>query len=318
MKKFLKDLETELKTNDINTDEIKDIIADHQEMILQALAEGISEEDLPLRFGEPKQIADELAQDLKQENTSDKQNLQKHLTFQISEEALDIDVDLISEDISFETSSDNLVHVYSKKDMMTNIYEIRYDNKCLMLTRKDLKQKETYTIQKEVSNNFRVFLPKHTKINIVSIKLVNGDLSYKNIGSDEIKLNNISGDIDVEAVKANKARIHSVSGDIQLQDFNVEELTISVVSGDVKMSELTVKNKLVLHTVNGDYDVKNATCDTLDLQTVSGDLKGNDLTTKKITYKTISGDIHIKNKVNQHIEIIKRSSISGKINIEVK
>ena len=58
MKIFLQNLEDELKKNNLNEEEINDIIADHSEMIESAISEGLSDEDLEQKFGNPKDLAD--------------------------------------------------------------------------------------------------------------------------------------------------------------------------------------------------------------------------------------------------------------------
>jgi uncharacterized membrane protein len=62
MKKFLKDLETELRKNNLSENEIKEIMADHEEMIQSAKSEGLTDEELEAKFGSPKNVAEELSQ----------------------------------------------------------------------------------------------------------------------------------------------------------------------------------------------------------------------------------------------------------------
>ena len=62
MKKFLKDLETELRKNKLSGAEIKEILADHEEMIQSAKNEGLTDEELEAKFGNPKKVAEELSQ----------------------------------------------------------------------------------------------------------------------------------------------------------------------------------------------------------------------------------------------------------------
>ena len=70
MKKFLKDLENELKKMKINSNEIKEILADHEEMMNEALKEGLSEEELATKFGNPAKLAQDLFEDLEKVSTN--------------------------------------------------------------------------------------------------------------------------------------------------------------------------------------------------------------------------------------------------------
>ena len=60
MKKFLKDLEKELRKIGVNEEEITEILADHVEMIEAGKSEGLNEENMNSKFGDPKNIAEEI------------------------------------------------------------------------------------------------------------------------------------------------------------------------------------------------------------------------------------------------------------------
>ena len=49
----------------INPKEIKEILADHKEMIEAAKEEGLNDDELRLKFGDPSKVATELNEDLK-------------------------------------------------------------------------------------------------------------------------------------------------------------------------------------------------------------------------------------------------------------
>lgn len=63
MNKFLKDLEKELKILNVNPSEIKEILEDHKEMMEAAKQEGLNDDELNLKFGDPAKIASEIHND---------------------------------------------------------------------------------------------------------------------------------------------------------------------------------------------------------------------------------------------------------------
>ena len=63
MKKYLENLEKELKKLKINNQEIAEILADHKEMIEAAKSDGVSDEELVEKFGNPNKVAKELSED---------------------------------------------------------------------------------------------------------------------------------------------------------------------------------------------------------------------------------------------------------------
>jgi len=58
MKKYLEDLRQELVKQKLTNKEIEEIMADHEEMIRTAMEEGLSEEEIKAKFGQPKQVAE--------------------------------------------------------------------------------------------------------------------------------------------------------------------------------------------------------------------------------------------------------------------
>lgn len=58
--KYLEELKRELRNNKISQNEINDIISDYSQMYDDALESGLSPEDIYNKFGDPKEIADDL------------------------------------------------------------------------------------------------------------------------------------------------------------------------------------------------------------------------------------------------------------------
>src|SRR6056297_1542212 len=102
MKTFLEDLRKELKKQNLNDIEIADIINDHEEMISQAMEEGLTEDQIIEKFGDPKKLAEELGQN-EPDNEPDKLNDSQDsvLIDTFSKEGIQaVDFKLIHEDIN--------------------------------------------------------------------------------------------------------------------------------------------------------------------------------------------------------------------------
>ena len=125
MKKFLKDLEEELKKNNLNEKEIEEIISDHEEMIESAIKEGLTEKQLEEKFGNPVEVAKELSQFT--EKAKDKNEKQKYLEFDNVKDNYDIEIGLINEDVQFELfEEDKIILEYHGKRGLSD-YEISFD-----------------------------------------------------------------------------------------------------------------------------------------------------------------------------------------------
>ena len=75
--KYIEDLKIELSKTDLTDYEINEIIEDFQEMINEALEQGVEEKDFEAKFGSPKQLASELGTEYneKQEKSEGKSNM---------------------------------------------------------------------------------------------------------------------------------------------------------------------------------------------------------------------------------------------------
>jgi len=111
MKKFLKNLEEELKKKNINDEEIEEILADHQEMIESAINEGLTDEELEAKFGNPEQVAEELSQFTDKEGEKvEKENDNK--IFNGVSDNYEIEIGLLSEDID--------IKIHDKEEILKN------------------------------------------------------------------------------------------------------------------------------------------------------------------------------------------------------
>ncbi|BCR35899.1 DUF4097 family beta strand repeat-containing protein [Mariniplasma anaerobium] len=317
MKKFLEDLKKELELKGMSKKEIEDIINDHEEMISQAIDDGVSEEDLNSRFGSPKVLADELAFDEKSEPNEKeaKKTLAKKMSFKLNGKPIDIVIDLVVDDVSIELSDDQEIHVLSKKEIKEDKYEVSFNDNELRIVAKN-KNKSSF-FSSSSSNDFKIFIPEKALIDTIMCNMVNGDLEVNDLTSNSLKLSGVNGDLELEKLITKKAKLNIVNGDIVLKSFNADQLIVSLVSGDMEIKHAEIEHDLILNTVSGDFQIRNTTCDTLELHTVSGDIDGEELYPNRVKLQSVSGDINIENKEKKDIEIVSKSTISGHINIEI-
>ncbi|MFA5471886.1 MAG: DUF4097 family beta strand repeat-containing protein [Acholeplasmataceae bacterium] len=318
MKKYLEDLKNELIQKNINDTDIEDIINDHEEMIEEALADGLSEDDLVLRFGSPKQIADELSEDLEknEEKINQKSNTQENdFDFTVREEQYKIQVNLSSEDITIKPSNDDMIHVHidgnNKKD---SIY-VTFENGLLSI-HKDMLKLRKFTIF-ESDKDVTIELPSTKKISSFMIKNVSGDLNINDLNAQHLNINIVSGDIEVKQLISESVQLHIVSGDVSLSNIYTDKLHTSQVSGDFEISKSKIENEFESQTVSGDVEIDDVSCDLFDLDSVSGDTDAKEFYPNTIRFKSVSGDLDISNKTKKEIKIISQKTLSGDVNIDL-
>ena len=317
MKKFLEDLKKELQKRNLSSKDIDEILADHEEMIQSALDQGLSEEELNSRFGDPKALADELSDTGTRVEAEQTQNNEYKLykTYLVKAEELSVESSLVSENIIYQASEDDSIKIYYKGKSKIDDYDISYQGNVLRIA---APKKIGFLFMRNISDDmsFIVEIPKTLVIKDFSLKGVSSELKVLNLDAKTFTLSTTSGDVTLENVKFGTTKWNTVSGDIHIKESQLELLTSSQVSGDLFMKHVEVLGNVRLSTVSGDVKVENSSCQVCELSSVSGDLKGTEFYPEKLSMKSVSGDIVIHNQSEKKVDITKSSSISGKVVIK--
>lgn len=320
MKKYLEDLRKELQKQGLKDEDINDIIKDHEEMILEALNDGVSEEELTSRFGLPEKLAKDLAEDNKEEDQKDNKtekkanNNQFEYTFDPKEEDIEIHIDLDSEDINFKKSKDNLIHVAFEENKNMKDYEISFENGALKI----IKQRESKTFfifDRDNHIDIDIYLPSKNVINTLMAKTKSSDVNLNDLNIKHVNMSFISGDLNIDQLTSESIKINTVSGDLELENVYTNKLHTSQVSGDLDIKHSKIDLEFEAHTVSGDLSLNEVTCDMFELDSVSGDAEGKEFYPNTVRLKSVSGDISIKNKEKKDIKILKKATVSGDIDI---
>ncbi|MDI6452772.1 DUF4097 family beta strand repeat-containing protein [Peloplasma aerotolerans] len=317
MKKYLEDLKQELMKRNMSSDEIDEILRDHEEMIESALAKGIDEEALKTQFGDPKKLADDLVGTENTEETikTEVKDYEVYKSFDPSGESISVFVKLVSEDVVYQPSSNEKINVLYKGTKNLDDYEIKYENSELIIEAP--KQVGFFFMRTSSSDaSLIVEVPKTLDFIQLRHKSVSSDVKVKDLNVKSFELSSTSGDIEVEGAKFGQTKWNTVSGDIQVKNAVIDILNSSQVSGDLALHQVKFTGDIKLNTVSGDVDAEDTTCETCDYSSVSGDLKGREFYPKAVMLKSVSGDIKISNKEVTDIKVIRKSSVSGKISIK--
>jgi len=327
MKKFLQDLEKELRKLNFSDEEIKEILADHEEMIEVAQNEGVEDEKLTEKFGNPEKLASDIYKSSiggtskmneKVMGTGDTAGYSLFKSLPVLDEVKEVKIKLISEDLKFYPYDGENIEVYFKKVKDEDFYEVSYNDGVFQLNRdKSSKLLNMFSFGGD-SGHIIVKVPTGIELNKFNVNVVSGDIEVNSITSKGVQLKSTSGDIELENIKVEKGEITTVSGDIELVDFYCKgNLSLSSVSGDYEVSKGSVEGDFVLHTVSGDFEIENVKAEYSSLQSVSGDIKGTEFYPTKVDLKSVSGDISIKNNDKSHkIEVGRKKTLSGDISIK--
>ena len=132
------------------------------------------------------------------------------------------------------------------------------------------------------------------RLALCRIRTVSGDVSLEEMHCGTLQIKSVSGDVETARVQAKEAFLSSVSGDAELELWT-EKLCIGTVSGDVRFRGKAVQ--LSLQTKSGDADLIFETCpESAEAQSVSGDLELALPAGSRFRFlpHTVSGDIRLR------------------------
>ena len=324
MKKYLEDLEKELKKLKMSDLEISDILNDHKEMIAAAKDDGVTDEELEEKFGNPERVAKELKDDTfdasfntkddKVYGTDEFEEYELFKTFPVSGDVTNVLINLISEDVVFYPYEGNEIKIFAKDMKNPDDYEIVYIDNQLIINRKNNKLFKMFSNNN--SANFGIMIPLGLDLASFEVKNISGDYEVKSVNAIKFEFKSTSGDVELENIHAKDFNINTVSGDLELENCSAEDMEISLVSGDCDMEKIDVNNKITINSVSGDVDAEAVKCQHLSFRTVSGDFEGKEVYPESVDLKSVSGDISISNSNKDHkIDVKSKKTLSGDVTI---
>ena len=326
MKKFLEDLEKELTKMKINKGDIDEILSDHKEMIESGKAEGLNEEDMNKKFGNPENIAKVIYKDTQETalNSAFK-NDAEDCTIDISEEGFqqiesfmadeinDFVIKLVCDDVVVIPHKEDTIVVYQKGIKSLDKYTIEFKANRFELS-KD-KTRKLFSLERN-GGTFLIKLPETALISNYNLKSVSGDYVINSLKAKELKIKTVSGDFKLSNVFVDEFDITTVSGDAEINKLEAKILDINTVSGDIGLNKASINGLVDINTVSGDIEANYGECAKLNLKSASGDFEATDFYPAKVNLKSISGDISITNADKTRvIEIERKKTLTGTIDI---
>ncbi|MCK7488147.1 MAG: DUF4097 family beta strand repeat-containing protein [Bacillus subtilis] len=316
MKTYLDALRRELERRHLKQNDIDDIIADHTEMIQTAISEGLSESEIKAKFGDPSHVAADLA-DFSEPNEAQVASTEGYSvwkSFAVTDREIAIVVNLVSEDIIYQTSTAAELQIMATKKVNLDDYTAVLEQG--QLTIKAPKERGFVFLRRDrLEPSFIVSIPNNLEIQKIQHTSVNSDIHFIRVRAGGVELHTTNGDIKIESSSFQKTKWNTVNGDILIENASLQSLHSVSVSGDVRFSDVRVAADLRFDTVSGDIELVKTECVDAELSSVSGDLSGRDFYPKRVSLKSVSGDIVIKNTMPTDIDVLRQSSVSGDIRI---
>lgn len=323
MKTYLKNLEAELNKLRIRPNDIKEIMDDFKEMLEEAQNDGVSDDDLESKFGNPNKLASELYQDSLESKIGE--NVESVVlddvlngyellkSFSVVNGLNEVLIKLVSEDIIYFPSDQETIEVFVKNLKNENDYTIEMRNEAFVLERKPLKSLVLFGITK--SPSFAIRVPNNLLVKLFNTKVVSGNVTCNQVNAKELEISTTSGDLQLSNIKVDsQLKLTSVSADMKCTGITAEKLVVSQVSGDCEFETTNIVRELSFNTVSGNVTLTDVTGEHIEYRAVSGDLSGTEVYVKTASVRTVSGDFEITNsKDGEKITVLSKKSVSGDV-----
>lgn len=212
----------------------------------------------------------------------------------------------VSGDVQIKKSPDDQLHFIIKGKVDKNIESVKSDK---FIHQKD--QRVEVALDKIFENNEALngFF-KFDGGNLTFIKgldmVIEIPQQYK-----KLIIETTSGDYKVRDLVLENMQIHSISGNIEIDQLTTNQLSMTGVSSDFQLHNPAFKN-ISVETVSGDVEISLPESSEFlaEINSISGELEGNHFfrkyiqgdtlkignSDKKISIKTVSGDVEFKTK----------------------
>jgi hypothetical protein len=312
---YIDELKKELEKRNVKKQVIDEIIGDHEDMIREAMSEGLSETDLQTKFGDPSRLAAELAEASNREAPISEPSGDAWKTFAMDSAELSLEVKLVNENATVRLCDGNEITVHCDAPVSRlKEYECSYQNGLLSL---HAPRTKGFSLFGSGSNDhsFELFVPRSALVVSAKLTTVNGDAVCVGLDASQFESNTTNGDLHVSSGVIGRLRFNTVNGDVRLEQVEIGSVQGSSVAADVSIQSAKIKGDLILNSVSGDADIHDSVADYAELSTVSGDMNGIEFYPVRIALKSVSGDIRIANKRRDAVEVVRRSTVSGSIEI---
>lgn len=208
----------------------------------------------------------------------------------------DIDANLTDTDIEIIPSNDYKIEI-SKHKELDKEFTYKVDNKKLIIESKGL-----FESNKGIFNiNFggipqtkiKIYVPKDTTFQNVSVDNNFGDTQLEGINSDTLKVNSQDSDLSFNNVNANTFELKNNFGDIVANNVTTKALSISMKDGDLEFSSVNAKSTDITNQY-GDISLRDFNSEGLNIKGTDGDIQIEGLLLGKSFISSSYGDVEVR------------------------
>ncbi|MDF2485309.1 MAG: hypothetical protein K0R46_1477 [Herbinix sp.] len=163
----------------------------------------------------------------------------------------------------------------------------------------------SYSINFNLDNHIKVYLPKNSQMSSINIKDSSGDVNIQGFIAEELDVTVSYGDFTMKEAAALDAEIVLSSGTSKITDFQAKELDFTNSYGnadftninttDLRLSEDTTYDKFNVTMSSGDVTIRGLVSNTIDISDSYGNITMDGLTSDELELNLSSGNCEITN-----------------------
>ena len=311
MQTFLNALKNKLLISGFTQKEGEDIVLDYQEMIDQAIKQGLKEEDIEDTFGSVEQIVSEIKQNSTKKAVEDIGQLINRYDKKLIK---NIDIDLVNEDLKCVTHEKDYFKLTYDGILDHNFITIDVTNETLIIK----NNKKYQGLKKDRHKlSFYVYVPKDVRLNQVAVGSINGELNLQQIIGNQLKVYNVNGLSKLSQNEFLEIKFDGVNAKCFIENNFSDTLNAKTVSGNLELKENDTSETLSVTTVSAKINIQHTMIQQLKVTTVSGHISCREVYPEKLHFNSISGHISFENNdTSKEIKIENKRTMSGKVIIK--
>lgn len=311
MQTFLTALKNKLLLAGFTQNEVNAIIVDYQEMIDQAIKQGLKEEAIEDTFGSVEQIVAEIKQNSTTKAFEDIGQLINRYDKKLIQ---NIDIDLVNEDVKVMTHEESYFKLTYDGIFDHNFVSVEVSNETLIIK----NNKKYQGLKKDRHKlSFYLYVPKDVRLNQVAVGSINGELNLQQISGNQLKVYNVNGLSKLYNNEFLEIKFDGVNATCFINNNFSDVLNAKTVSGNLELIENDTTETLSVTTVSAKINIQHTMIQHLKVNTVSGHIQCNEVYPEKLYFHSISGHITFENNdTSKEIKIENKRTMSGKVIIK--
>ncbi len=172
---------------------------------------------------------------------------------------------------------------------------------------------ESYSINFNLHNLIKIYLPKDSAMDYVSIEDSSGDVDITGFTAEDLDVTVSYGDFTMEEASASTADITLSSGMSRISDCNVGELDFTNSYGNAKFTNINTENfslpggasneECNINMSSGGVDINGLYFSSVEIRNSYGDVTCDKIQADTAKFNLSSGDLTVKQGTIQRAEI---------------